>query len=493
MIRRELSKLYERDPEQIILEQAYSSRTFCLISGATGTGKTALALSLKEKVQQDGGYYLYGKFNQSQLRSPYPVMVSAFTQFARQVEERGQEEEMRRRIHDKIQSEASVLVDMIPALKSIVGVSDQRCTSLSGNKAILRIMFVFRAFLMAIAVPTQPIVICVDDVQWADPCSLRLLCSLVASCRDRGVFFVATTRTDSGNESALSIALRDLEDKELVHMSRISLENLGMRAVREMVVDKLHMSAQDADSLSEYLHRRTGGNPLFLVTLLGCLQDDETIVENEDKTWCLSGDVFGKEVTGLHQLVLEKLKDLPQHEKEVLKIAAFLQEGSRIDVDLVSRVMKESVVESVKLCAANGLLIFDNESYRWAHDEVEAAAYALVDANQVLETHLDIGRKLWRRMDEGELQQNIFVLLNQLMRSVDLIKDQKERNALASLCLFAGERAIRSSTYRTALLYLDLGLSLLDKDMKQWYDEYDLSIALHNLGAECAYCVGGKS
>ena len=102
-----------------------------------------------------------------------------------------------------------------------------------------------------------------------------------------------------------------------------------------------------------------------------------------------------------------------------------------------------------------------------------------------------IGRMLWKSMDEDELKQNIFVVLNQLMRAVDLIETQNERNAVASLCLWAGETAARSSTFGTARVYLDLGLELLGKD--QWRDQYELTIALHTLTAEGAYCVGGKS
>ena len=200
---------------------------------------------------------------------------------------------------------------------------------------------------------------------------------------------------------------------------------------------------------------------------------------------------MNREIVTLRQLLIEKMRDLPQAVQEVLTIAAFLQGGSNVDEDLLSRLSSTPVNESLAAAAERQFFVFECDSYRWVHDEVEAAAYALVDPDRVQETHLSIGRQLWKSMDEEELKRNIFVVLNQLMHGVDLIKSQNERNAVASLCLWAGETAARSSTFRTGLVYLDLGLELLDED--QWRDQYELSIALHNLTAECAYCAGGTS
>ena len=488
MVIRKPTKLYNRSREFDRLEEAYRHRTFCLISGEPGTGKTSLALSLRDRVQQDGGYFVCGKFNQSQSRSPYPAMVSAFTEFAQQVEERGQVEEMRRRIQAAIQTEGNLLTAMIPALKNLVG--DQQHTTVLGEKAIARFVFVFRAFLLAIASPEVPIVICVDDIQWADPCSLLLMASLIPSTSDRGIFFVATSRNNVDHDSILSSMLRDLE-REKVHICHISLKNLPHEAVTEMLMDMLCLNPQDADSLSEYLQSYTNGNILFLQELLGCLQDEGLLTEIDQSNWGFSGGALRREIVSLQQLLREKMRELPLPVQEVLKIAAFLQGGSKVDEDLLFRLTSTPVRECLQVAADRHLLVLEGDSYRWIHDEMEAAAYALVDPELVEETHLAIGRKLWKSMDEDELKQNIFVVLNQLMRAVDLIETQHERNAVASLCLWAGETAARSSTFGTARVYLDLGLELLGND--QWRNQYELTIALHDLTAECAYCVGGKS
>jgi predicted ATPase len=482
------AKLYGRSQEQYLLGEAYKHRTFCLISGEPGTGKTSLALSLRDRVDQDGGYFVCGKFHQSQSRSPDPAIVSAFTEFAQQVEERGHVDEMRRRIHATVQSESSILTEMIPALKNLVG--DQQHTTLSGENAVLRFGFVFRAFLLAVASPEEPIVICVDDLQWADACSLQLMASLIPSTRDRGIFFVATSRNDVGNDSILSSALRDLE-REKVHICHISLTNLPVEVVAEMLVDMLSLDPRDADSLSSFLQSRTDGNILFLLELLGRLQEEGFLIESELRRWDFSNSALNREIVSLQQLLTEKMRALPQHVQDVLKIAAFLHGGSTVDQDLLSRLSSIPVAESLDAAAERQLFVFECDSYRWVHDEIEAAAYALVHPNQVQETHLAIGRQLWKSMEEDELKSNIFVVLNQLVRGIDLIQTQNERNAVASLCLWAGETAVRSSTFRTARVYLDLGLELLGKDL--WRDQYELSIALHNLAAECAYCAGGTS
>ena len=481
------TKLYERSKEQGLLEEAYVNRTFCLISGTPGSGKTALALSLRDRVQKDGGYFISGKFDQFQSRSPYPAFVSAFTEFAHQVEARGQLEEMRDRIQSNIQAGGRVLTDMIPALKSLVG--DQPRRALHGEKAILRFVFVFRTFLCSVASPGQPIVICIDDLQWADPCSVLLLSSLIPSTRDRGIFFVATCREDVSYDANLSVALRDLE-RDKVDICHISVRNFSSKAITEMVEDMLSPNPDDVGPLVVFLNSYTNGNVYFLLELLRFLQHERFLSVEPPNQWKLPVIHLRDEQVSLRHLLREKIQQLPQPVQHVLKVAAFLHGSSKLNTDLLSRSTSVPVHSALKQAAEQHLLVHERDSYWWVHDEVEAVAYSLVNSDQVQETHLKIGRKLWRSMQDDELKRNIFAVLNQLMRAVNLIVDQEERYAVASLCLWAGETAARASTFRTAQVYLDMGLDLLDKN--QWHDNYELSLTLYSIAAECAYCLGGK-
>lgn len=481
-------KLYDRLEEQNRLEEAYVNRTFCLISGAPGSGKTALALSLRDRVQKDGGYFINGKFDQFQSRSPYPAFVSAFTEFAHQVEARGQLEAMRERIQSNIQAGGRVLTDMIPALKSLVGDQEPH-RALQGEKAILRFVFVFRTFLHSLASPGQPIVICIDDLQWADPCSVQLLSSLIPSTRDGGIVFVATCREDVSYDSILSRALRDLE-RDKVDICHISVRNFSSNAMTEIVEDMLSPKPEDVGPLVEFLKTHTKGNVYFLLELLRHLQQEGFLKTGPPDQWNIHILDWRDTKWSLRHLLREKMKQLPQSVQEVLKVAAFLQGSSNLSIDLITRCTSAPVHSALKGAAERHLIVHDNDSYWWVHDEVEAAAYSLVNPDQVHEMHLKIGRKLWRSMQVDELKHNIFAVLNQLMRAANLIVDQQERYAVASLCLWAGETAARASTFRTARVYLDMGLDLLHKN--QWHDHYDLSITLYSLAAECAYCLGGK-
>jgi predicted ATPase len=129
-----------------------------------------------------------------------------------------------------------------------------------------------------------------------------------------------------------------------------------------------------------------------------------------------------------------------------------------------------------------------NDTYRFAHDLIQEAAYKLISSQERQAFHLTIGRELWKSFDNiEELEGHIFIILGQIRDGADLITYQEERNDVAALCLRAGELAICSSSFQTASEYLLLGVSMLGEAC--WQEEYELSLELYNAAAEVEYCI----
>jgi hypothetical protein len=90
----------------------------------------------------------------------------------------------------------------------------------------------------------------------------------------------------------------------------------------------------------------------------------------------------------------------------------------------------------------------------------------------------EIGRRLWRKRETDDLG-TMFTILEQLKQGRDLIRREKERVAIAQMCLYAGERAATSSSFENALSVLEFGVFLLlDEDC--WRKEYELVLSLCN-------------
>jgi predicted ATPase len=164
-----------------------------------------------------------------------------------------------------------------------------------------------------------------------------------------------------------------------------------------------------------------------------------------------------------------------------LKVAACL--GHVINVKFVGFVLDRPIDKTLCTLTEKGLLYWceRSESYCLSHDSVQEAAYSLVPENDRPLFHLEIGRRLWRKVKDDDLE-SVFLILHQIQRGRNLIKREKERLALANLCLYAGEKAAASSSFIKALSVFELGVFLLDEDC--WRKQYDLALSLYSATTE---------
>eukprot|EP00957_Ditylum_brightwellii_P050626 3838331-Ditylum_brightwellii.AAC.1 len=100
--------------------------------------------------------------------------------------------------------------------------------------------------------------------------------------------------------------------------------------------------------------------------------------------------------------------------------------------------------------------------YKFSHDQIQKAAYSITPEADRPSMHLHIGRMFLNDAENrSTVDENIFLIVDQLNYGKSLINQAKERISLARLNLIAGERSIQSSAFVPALTYLKTGLSML--------------------------------
>lgn len=497
-------RLYGRSNERNLLRQAYrrlweaetgSNPTvqLALISGAAGVGKTALALSIRQSVIEDGGFFLTGKFDQMHSAELYSAFASAFTELIDNVVERGPEavRAMRKAIQSAVHTEQRILTDMIPALEKILGRQKKESAKefRQSSDEVSCFKFVFRMFVQAISSPEFPIVFLLDDLHFADEASLDLLQSLVTDVSNDGILFIGTYRLEDSSDEGITEFLRN---KSSLQITEIGLHNLSSRAVDEMVAEifaVVHPS--QIKPLTDIIFRQTGGNVFYIREFLRYLQEESLLIFDEmGMEWVWDERKIQNKIDFRRavDLMTVRISKLPKATREVLEVAACL--GSKLDEKLLNRISPRPVFAQLQKAATRGFLLYDdtNDTYRFAHDLIQEAAYKLISSQEREAFHLTIGRELWKSFDDiEELEKHIFIILGQIRYGADLITYQEERNDVAALCLRAGELAICSSTFQTASEYLLLGVSMLGESC--WVDEYELSLELYNAAAEVEYCI----
>ncbi|KAL3936580.1 MAG: hypothetical protein SGBAC_008133 [Bacillariaceae sp.] len=490
-----------------------STPEFVLIAGVTGTGKTVLSRKLKQPVQDKGGFFVMGKFDILKQPQPFGPLVAAMTKLVRQVLRKSYEEvdEISTRVVSQLGNDIGVLTVLVPALEELVGrPAEGSLFTLKSADAAERLKGIFLRFLKAICSVTRPLVLVMDDLQWADSASLELLEAIVSGRENHGLLVVGICRSNEVFYTHdLAVMLRRLEDENTAAIHTIDVKGVSIQAANSLIASVLRSPEQDCVGVTNIIYGRTRGNVLFVVEFLKALFE-ETVLKKDpvSRTWLWDDDLWAskfEQADSILYLTFTRIKKLPYECQSLLLYAACL--GTELDEDLLSKLFVDSLTvgaeeksvlydiaesvahvdvdRSIERCEAEGMVIKDAvaSTYRFAHDQVKEAAYNLVPKSELPSLHISLGRFLCKILTRDELEEYVFVVVHQMTLGMEQICSDFERIRLASLCLLAGRKAILLSDFKTSLEFLELGIGLVD--MRQsWRDEYELTLSLYNTIAQ---------
>ena len=490
--RQKLLDIFHRQTEASVDEddqdQPVEEIELCLILGQAGTGKTALAHSLRNYIMTtlEAGLFLEASWVSGMVEST-SIFTAVLTDFAQQLATSDEVEDYRNRLLHKLDDhEVGILTAMIPGMKSVFpSSSSEGAAAAQGTQANQRLVHIFRRFVQAIASTEAPLVVLLDDLHRASRESVDLTLSLLGDIDSRHILFVLTSQDESLVERLLSYL-----QPSKVHVNRIDLNNLDHDAVGDLLADNFAFDDHHKiEALSKLVYAITAGDILFVQELLRAFKDDGLLYfDKATKQWTC--DIHLIEVTleskSLGDLLKQNMMRLEHEALETVKVAAFL--GSRIDEDLLTRIRSPAVSTHLQAAQAKGLLRLTHGFFHFANDAAHMAAYNLIPTSERESFHLRIGRKLWHALDEEGLDANAYVVLDQLAAAgKDGITKEKELQAVASLCLRGAEKAIATSAFQRSSIYLHYGIAVLGD--RGWRDNYELNLRLHNVAIEVCYCV----
>ncbi len=496
-------RLYGREVEVAQLldgfERAKASRScvVTLIGGYSGVGKSSLVGELYQPLVRDRGRFVSGKCDQYKRDIPYSTIVQAFRDLLRELLSVGEESlaEWRDRIREALGVNGQLIVDVLPELELIVG-AQPPVFDLDAFERQNRFELVLGAFVRVFARPQHPLVVFLDDVQWADGATLGLLKMLVRPGQFPDLQVVLAFRTnevDASHPFQLAIDAMRLAGANLDSVTVLDLEPPH---VLQLVADTVSRQPPDAASLATMIGAKAGGNPFFIGELLQVLHARGLLTfDAEIRGWTWDdAAVRALDVTdNVVDLLIARIRSLPNRTIRVLTLASCF--GSRFDGGTLAMVLDESV-EAVDAALhpalGEGFLAMAGESLgvkrllRFQHDRIQQAAYSLA-ADERAATHLRIGRVLRDRFAIGE-EEVLFEAVKHLDHGAPLLVDVAERQQLVELNLLAGRRAKAAIAWEPARIYLAAAASLFDDDA--WTTNYATTFAVLRELAECEFLVG---
>jgi PAS domain S-box-containing protein len=487
-------KLYGREYEVNTLLAAFDrvavdgTPELVLVSGYSGVGKSSVVNELHKVLVPSRGLFASGKFDQFKRDIPYTTLAQAFQALVRQilVKSEAEVEQWRDTLREAVGPNGQLIVSLIPEVEFILG-KQPPVPELPPRDAQNRFQLVFRCFLGAFAKPEHPLALFLDDLQWLDAATLELLEHLITGPEVRHLLLVGAYRNNEVSSSHPLTRTLDAIRKAGATMREIVLMPLGLDDVDRLVADTLHCTRDAAHPLAQLVQEKTGGNPFFVIQFFAALGEEELLTfDPEQAIW--RWDVARIRAKGytdnVVDLMVGKLKRLPDMTQEALKQLACL--GNVVEfatLVLVYGESEEEVHTALWEAVQTGLILRLESSYKFLHDRVQEAAYALIPTGKRAAAHLRIGRVLASQTASDEIEENIFEIVNQLDRGAALIDEQEECERVAELNLIAGKRAKTSMAYAAALRYLAAGRKLLPEDA--WERRYELTFALEYHLAEC--------
>jgi predicted ATPase/predicted Ser/Thr protein kinase len=484
---RSSGKLYGRGRELEQLGEAFgavaersSSTALLVVRGEAGVGKSAL---IGELLRSLGERALIGgaKFDQLQGVTPLSGFVEAFEDLAAQLRDESDERivALREGILAGVGNGAQILVDLVPGLATLLG-PQPPAPELGGVERLHRFRRVVERFVAALADPTRPLVLFLDDLQWADPDSLALLEHLLGSPELDALVVVATVRTREPGSTHVEGLLARLP--EHVRLAAVDLVALALDDVAALLADALGSSPHEVLELAAVVVEKTGGNPFFVQEFIEILRADHLIAfDTQRRAWTWSMDRIAERplVEDLLELLAGRLDALPSETRRLLQWAGCI--GNRFALASLAAVAGDSPAKTLQTLApalSQSLIMPVGDvdaaelELRFRHDRIQTAACALLDERERAAAHLEIGRTLLATLDPGRRRARAFELADQLNAGRSLMSAASERHALIELDLDCGRRALHSAAYASACGYLGAAAELLGDHREEplWFD-----------------------
>jgi predicted ATPase/signal transduction histidine kinase len=517
-------KLYGRETETQQVLDAFTrvsqgESELLLVVGYSGVGKTALVHEVHKPITEKKGYFIDGKFDQFHRDIPYASLIHAFQELLRQLlgESSAAIAHWKANLEQALGSIAQVIIDVIPEVELIMG-PQAPVPVLPSAQAQNRFHFALEQFIHAFTTEAHPLVLFLDDLQWADLPSLQLIKLFMTNPETRYLLIIGAYRDNEVHAAhPLMLTLEEIRNAQ-TKLETIQLKPLNLTHVRQLLIETFHCNWVKSQALAQLCIRKTEGNAFFLSQFLRALVEAQQI-SFQHKTGHWEWDMAQLQETQITNnvvdLMMAKIKALPETTQTTIRLAACI--GNQFDITiltLASEQSAQSIAQSLWPALQESLIIplddtykhmeFEHQvsastsdvsdvhanspSFKFIHDRVQQAAYALILDDAKALFHLRIGRLLLAHLPPEQREERIFDLVYHWNRGCDLLTEQKEKEALAQFNLIAGKKAKTSIAYKPALNYFETGLKLITS--AGWKTHYELTLSLTVEATEAAWLCG---
>jgi tetratricopeptide (TPR) repeat protein len=439
----ELRRLTKR-----LAEAAAGRGGLTTIVGEAGIGKTRILEELSERAQRQGTLVLMGRCFESDWAPPYAPFADALARHIPDI----QADELR----VDLGSGAAPLAQLVPVVREILPDIPEP-VPVPPHEERFRLIDAVVQFLLSRSRRT-PVLLCLDDLQWADKGTVDLLRHTARFARGQRLLALGAFRdTDVGHDHPLADALGALP-RETQYES-IELSGLAPPAVASLLsaLSERDMPVNVGAAWAE----ETAGNPFFIYELLRHLLEEGKIFRGADGRWTTTSQLrelgVPKEV---HDVIVRRLSRLTENARQLLGVAAAFEGPFQFDVGT----QVAGLTEDASLAALDEVLAAQllkpqggHDSYRFAHALIRQTVYGDISPSRCLRLHRRLAEALSGEGDAALDPLRAGEIAAQYHRSRGLPGTERG----VEPALFAAAHAQSAAAHDTTARFLRIALELL--------------------------------
>ena len=408
--------------------------SFILLKGPSGIGKTAIIEEIQKK-SKNKAFFIYGKYDLG-IDIPYAGISMALTSLLNQwLDSSEKVDQLRTEIYDHLGTDLTLITDLVPELKKICGV--QQSNNLSDHQT--KFKQIYCEFISLFAKESRPLILLLDDLQWADSGSIDLIKYMLSKRSLYKVLIIGSCDSDATMKEHYLQKSLDKMKAENLRFHEMPIDPLQIEGINKFLANSLCTQPNKTASLSHIMQNKTRGNPLFLSQMLTYLVNHNFIsYERRLGSWSWQEEnIEEKNIpNSLNDLIARNFSRLSSDMMEKCQIAACL--GTKFDLKTLAMVLEQSmprVLSSLMDAIRDGLIISPKFNYidllhqdhaslnrspsfflRFSHDRMRQAAYETISFEKRSEIHLKIGLTLLNLQKQGD--NNIYAPLAHLNKGI---------------------------------------------------------------------------
>lgn len=510
------AKLMGRENELELLNDAYllaqegKKQTF-YITGYSGVGKTRLVQEFQQKYLKNASFTTKARFDKSQMNLPYPALIQAIRELIRNLlrQDEGSLNYWKERLMDFLKGNGQIIINVVPELGIVIG-EQHPVDELSPDESQNRFQRTFLNFIAAFSSEKYVLVIFLDDLQWADIASIKLIEMMVLDINITNFYFLGAYREQDVNPTdPLMISL--LKQEKKADIKEIQLLPLEKETTGEFILEALQNRVEKPDLLIEKIFQKTNGNIFFTIQLITSLNDAGLLYKSEEGDWKwnerdLQEFNLGESVI---DLLVQKINALNQFQKTILRTGACV--GNTFDLFTVANISGmrlftitneiSSVINMGYLSTRDENLDFylrasqsisdaelsklGNVRFQFSHNRIQQACISLVNEEEIAAINYKAGQFKLKRYTAAEIDAEIFTIANHLNKGRKFIQEDTDLDSYVDINFSAGKKAMNATAYESAIEYFNEGRRYLNFDhhYRQLYNFFLQE-------AECKYHTG---